>query len=276
MKGQIPNAGFENWTSYGMYENPDQWASLNGTLVSSSAFTCLKGSPGSTGNYYIHLISKTVGSTVVPGMAVSGTMDTITRKPLKGFPFSSRPVYLSGDWQYMPNGHDNPKIEVLLSKWNTLQNKRDTIAYTLNAPLGMYMAWGSFNMTVNYVSSAAPDSALIVLSSSASSPVFSSYLNIDNLSFSDTPRGIKEKYKTYGIQLGPDPAGDELALKALRTENPVERVSICNLAGQEVLTRQNNTLRLFMYISLTQLPPGVYLIRIQTKEGIQQEKFIHQ
>ena len=45
----IPNNGFENWTSMGTYNNPDNWASLNDLTATMNTFTCVKGTPGVVG-----------------------------------------------------------------------------------------------------------------------------------------------------------------------------------------------------------------------------------
>ena len=109
---QIPNNGFENWTSMGNYSIPNSWGCLNDMTASKGIYTCEKGTPGDPGNYYLKLTSKTVtGSGVVPGIAVCGTLDQTTKKPLKGFAFNQRPVSLTGNWQYMVFGSIQGYIE---------------------------------------------------------------------------------------------------------------------------------------------------------------------
>lgn len=74
---QIPNSGFETWMSMGTYENPDGWATPNDFTTSAGVYTAEKGTPGSPGSSYLKLTSKTVGSTVVNGIAVSGVIDPL-------------------------------------------------------------------------------------------------------------------------------------------------------------------------------------------------------
>jgi hypothetical protein len=44
LHAQIPNAGFENWTSMGLYEVPDQWGNMNTATSSTGVYTTAKGS----------------------------------------------------------------------------------------------------------------------------------------------------------------------------------------------------------------------------------------
>ena len=46
---QIPNNGFENWSSAGSYNNPDSWGNLNSVTSVLSVYTCVKGTPGAVG-----------------------------------------------------------------------------------------------------------------------------------------------------------------------------------------------------------------------------------
>src|SRR5437667_42356 len=72
------------------------------------------------------------------------------------------------------------------TKWNTATSKRDTIAFKNYALPGMVMSWGTFTIPLTYYSYATPDSAIIVLSASGTTPVVNSYLYVDNLAFSGT------------------------------------------------------------------------------------------
>jgi len=125
---QIPNAGFEDWTSMGSYNNPNDWGTLNDVTMIMSTFTCAKGSPGNPGSSYIKLTSKTVtGMGIVPGIALTGNVDIATLSLTGGFPYTSRPVSLAGNWQYMAFGSDQGFIAVYLSKWNTASHSRDSV-----------------------------------------------------------------------------------------------------------------------------------------------------
>lgn len=113
----IPNAGFEYWSNPNGYNVPDGWGNLNDKTSSTGVFTCLKGAPGNPGNAYLKLITKNIpGMGIVPGVAVSGKLDTISFAPVSGFPYTQRPTALTGKWQYMGNtANDVGYIKVILT-----------------------------------------------------------------------------------------------------------------------------------------------------------------
>src|SRR5271157_5926898 len=148
----IPNAGFENWTSKGSYSDPDSWMCFNDLTASKSVYTCEQGTPGDPGNYYLKLTSKTVtGIGVVPGYAVSGTFNTTTLQPLKGFAFNQRPLNLTGNWQYMIFGSSPGYIKVQLTRWDSSMKTRMTVASADSVLPGMVMSWASFSIPLTYV-----------------------------------------------------------------------------------------------------------------------------
>ena len=94
---QIPNSGFENWTNMGAYENPDSWGTMNNKTAISGIYTATKSSPGNPGSAFLKLTSRTIGTDVVNGIAVSGVLDSISQLPKSGFPFSLRPQSFIGN-----------------------------------------------------------------------------------------------------------------------------------------------------------------------------------
>lgn len=117
---QIPNNGFETWVNMGNYSIPTQWTTMNSFTDFDDVYTCLQGSPGFPGTSYIMLTTQAVtGLGIVPGLAVTGTIDSINYAIQGGFPYSQRPQYLLGNWQYMPfSGTDFGYISIILTKWN--------------------------------------------------------------------------------------------------------------------------------------------------------------
>lgn len=211
---QIPNGGFETWTSMGGYNTPDGWDNLNAMTDPMSVYTCTKGTPGSPGTSCLKLTSKTVsGMGVAPGVAVSGVVDQTTFLPVSGFAFDQRPVSLTGKWQYMAFGADQGHIAIYLTRWNTVTNMRETVASKTQNLSGMAMSWANFTINLTYTSGDAPDSAMIVLAASGDSPVNGSYLWVDNLAFTGTVVGIEESSLSLAaVSIYPNPATDNLTI----------------------------------------------------------------
>ena len=276
LKAQIPNADFENWTTTGTYSSPDGWDNLNAATSLMGTYTCMKGTPGTSGAAYIKLISKTItGMGVVPGIAASGKMDFATQKVTSGFPCSTRYKSLTGKWQYMASGSDQGFIDITLTRWNKTSGKREVIATTHNLLVDMAMSWTSFSIDLKYQSNATPDSAIIVLSASGLSPAANSYLYVDNLAFAGNVAGIEATViNTANINVYPNPAsGNTLMITNADANMHFNAVKIMDMQGRELkqiqATITNQTL-----VDIADLAKGQYILLLSTNEGIARKSFI--
>ncbi|MFI5221476.1 MAG: T9SS type A sorting domain-containing protein [Bacteroidia bacterium] len=275
---QIPNSGFENWTTVGGYSNPDGWDNPNALTSSMSVYTCTKGTPGDPGASYLKLVSKTVtGFGVVPGIAVCGTIDYVSCRPKSGFASTQRPQTLTGNWQYMygASASDVGFIAVYLTKWNTTNGNRDTIASAIKNLTGMAMSWAAFTVTLNYVSGATPDSAMIILSASGPTPSNGSYLYVDNLAFTGTVIGVEEVLPNSNFRIFPNPAAQsELTVvfdKA--TSCNVEIFSIEGKLVKQISSSINNNQ---FTVDIADLNKGYYFIKAITPQGSVTKKLVRE
>ena len=276
---QIPNNGFENWTSMGSYSNPDGWDQLNNLTASASIYTCTKGTPGFVGTGYLKLVSKTVGTNVAPGIAVSGLINISAMKPKSGFPYTGQPQKLTGSWQYMASGADAGFISIILTKWNSTSMKRDTIAKANQVLSGMVMAWTTFNINLTYKSSALPDSAIIVLSASGATPVANSYLYVDNLSFAGSVAGINniDNYVS-NINTYPNPTSDNINVELYAQKVSTIKLQLIDITGKlikeinagEVQGNYKHT------IITTGISKGLYFLKVTANDAVEVKKIIIQ
>jgi hypothetical protein len=279
---QIPNNSFENWTSAGAYSNPDSWDNLNSMTTSMSVYTATKGTGGATGggSAYLKLISKTVsGMGVMPGVAVSGMIDMTTYKPKSGFPFTQQPVKLTGSWQYMASGADAGFISVYLTKWNSTMMMRDTVAKAKQNLSGMAMSWATFNINLTYLSSTAPDSAIIVLSASGNTPVNGSYLYVDNLSFSGTVTGVKNiENNISNVSIYPNPSTDNISIEMNVQKMSSVKFQLVDLTGKlikelnagDIQGKYNTT------INTVGISKGTYFLKVNANDAVEVKKIIIQ
>jgi hypothetical protein len=277
---QIPNNGFENWTSMGSYDNPDNWTTLNNITASAGVYTCTKGSPGVTGDSYIQLESKSVsGMGVVPGIAVSGTLDMVTFKPKAGFAFTGRPRQLTGSWKYMGSGSDPGVIAVYLTKWDASLKKRDTVAAVKHLLVDMAMVWNAFSLDLTYLNASVPDSALIILSASGPAPVEMSYLYVDNLSFTGSANGITAMEKVVSMfSLCPNPAADAVILGLTTMQAANIQLQLTDVSGKLVTTVNAGRIQgNYQYILNTaELTKGIYFLKLLADEVVEVKKLVIQ
>jgi hypothetical protein len=268
---QLPNSGFENWSNIGSYDTPDGWGNLNPNTAVASVYTCTKGTPGNPGNSYLKLTSKSALGTIVPGLAVSGRLNTTTYHAEKGFPCSAQPANLSGNWQYMAYGKDQGLIAVILTKWNSSTHFADTIAYTKYLLPGMVMSWASFNIPITYRNVEAADTGMIILSASGVTPVANSYLALDNLSLSGTVLGISQANEMTGkLSVYPVPCRENIQLEFENREEESLKIQLCDILGNLVYERslEANTGISSMTIPVNFFSKGIYLIRVYSSKGV--------
>lgn len=281
---QIPNNGFEMWTNQGSYNTPDNWGNLNPLTSAASVYTCTKGTPGSVGASYIKLTSKTVaGLGVVPGVAVSGTINTSSFTAGSGFPFNGQPVSLKGKWQHMASGTDEGFISVYLTKWNTGTNSRDTVGSAVRNLGAMAMAWTSFTININYVSSVLPDSAIIILSASGAggaTPANNSYLYVDDLSFFGGTVGIAENTITINdISIVPNPATNFLNVNYVSKNESEVLIDLIDVTGKSVIEpirNSSHTGNNVIQIETTKLSKGIYFLNLKSGDLVKTKKVVIQ
>lgn len=273
---QIPNGGFETWTSTGTYDSPTGWANFNSATSMVSVYTCLKGTPGNPGSAYLKLVTKNApGLGLVPGMAVSGTMN-MDMEPESGFAYNQRPTALVGNWQHMGYGGDEGLIAVYLTKWNSVTGSRDTVGKAARGLGAMVMSWASFSIPITYSGSSNPDSAMIVLSSSGTNPVENSYLYVDNLSFSGVT-GINEVKLNAQLNIYPNPVSTgELTVKLEGVNAPVTTVQLFDLQGKETRQFAVKNLNGTLTLDIADLSKGPYIIKLVTAEGVAVSRFVKQ
>ncbi len=87
------------------------------------------------------------------------------------------------------------------------------------------------------------------------------------------PGAINENFINNKILLTPNPAKDKLSIKLQDVENlSGMNLSVCNMQGQILL--QQNKLQNENIIDISQLPIGIYTIKVTLKEGIAVSKFV--
>jgi len=272
---QIPNSGFENWTAVSTYSVPDGWGTLNNTYTVQTA---TKGTPGSPGTSYLKLTSKTYGSSVINGMAVSGVLDSVTMQPKSGFPFSQRPASLTGKNQFMIYGSSPGSLSVTLTRWDSGTNSRVTVASgnITHSPSAMAMSWTNFTIPLTYSDGNYPDSCIIVLKASGGNPTNNDYLWVDNLAFSGSVTGINEKQATINsLSIYPNPANAKVNIH-FTTKEAQNTIELYNVTGAKVYTENvgNSNGNVVHTINTTELAKGVYILRVTSGNAVENKKIV--
>jgi len=259
---QIPNGGFENWTSVGTYQDPDNWITLNSATAGAGVLSCEEGMPGAVGNAFVKVTSRQMvpgqPASTVPGILISG--DAATGNG--GFPYTERPDALNGSCQYGIQANDAGSILVLFSKWNAETQNSDPVGTATMPITGSLTSWQTFSIPITYVSALDPDSAAIVIFSSAGQAVDGSYVWLDNLTFGSATTGIHEAELADGLKLYPSPTADVLHLSG---DQPIVEVTMMDMTGRTVLDKvvagQDLT------FDVADLHAGRYLAQVRMADG---------
>jgi hypothetical protein len=272
---QIPNNGFDTWTNNGIYQTPTYWDNLNQITYDNSIYTCVQGTPGYIGSSYLILTTKSVlGKGVVPARVVSGKIDTVTYKPIHGYPFANRPQTLTYNLQYMPyDPSDSSSVTVLLTKWNTTTYKRDTVAFGGSYYNAMAHSWFVGTTYLTYLSGENPDSAMIVISASSSAPKSGSYIYIDNLQFNGNVVGITENsINDIGVSVFPNPTRHNVTIKIDNTANTDYDLKVYDFEGK--LIYEQTVLSNTITLNTSQWSRGFYNLSITNNNKILTKKLI--
>jgi len=274
---QIPNSGFETWTSMGSYTNPAQWGTVNNTTAALSVYTAQMGTPGSPGTSYLKLTSKTVGSAVVNGIAVSGALDSITMLPKSGFAFNQRPANLTGKWQHMIYGSSQGSVKVTLTRWDSGLNQRVTVATANQTLSSMVMSWANFTIPINYTDGNNPDTCIIILKASGITPTNLDYLWVDNLAFSGTVTGI-DMHNNFlnSMVVYPNPSNENIILDLNFKSTQHTTIELSDINGKVVLSKNAGELsgESKQTLDISSITKGCYFVRIITGSGTEVKKII--
>jgi hypothetical protein len=278
---QIPNNGFENWTG----NNPTDWSTANPYTSLGGVYTCTKGMPGAVGSSYINLTTKYVAllGRTIPGAAFSGliTVDLAagTVTPKSGFAFSQRPQNLTGQWQYMgATAADVGFMGVLLTKWNTLANKRDTVAVGYRDLTGMVMSWSPFSIPLTYKKTIMPDSCMIWMSASnATAPTANSYLYVDGLAFTGTVSGLTANQEAVsGLAAYPNPVREKLTVEFAAAKKEELTIELTDVMGRVVKNVFAGPVfgKYHQELPVSDLAKGLYLLKISSSETVQTKRIV--
>ncbi len=274
---QIPNGSFENWNSMGTYMNPAGWGTMNNTTASANVFTVNRGT-NSDSTRFIKISSRTVGNTVVRGVAVSGILDSITLKPKSGFAFTSQPDSLVGRWAHMGHGGDPGMVAVALTHWNNITGKRDTVAFGCDTLGTMAMFFVPFGVKLNYLNINPPDSCIIYLASSGNMAMNFDYLFIDSLSFIGNVAGIINRSGILNnFCIYPNPSTSDLTLSLNLKRG--EKISIQLITLEGKLLREKNIEAIvpgknILTFDVSGFSKRNYFIKMITSEGVETKKVI--
>ena len=271
---QLPNAGFENWSS----GSPNGWGNaddmLGGSGLVSGTTLETQVSPGNSGNSACKLQTQSVnllliGAITVPGIVNSGTLslDLASGAPVFGrIPFTAMPTDFTFFYKYAPVNGDTAAVLCYFTKWNTATNSRDTIGGGGTFINGTVSSFTQMSVPITWLTGApSPDSVqMFFISSAGVAPQINTSLIIDDVNMV-LPIGVSESYKSNDISIYPNPATDVVNFSS-KNDQPVS-VDIFDFVGKKVASQSFKNGK--VSFSVSELPSGVYMYTILDSEGLE-------
>jgi hypothetical protein len=269
---QIPNSGFENWTTVGSYENPNGWVNCNGNGGTGYPVTkSIDHYPANVGNSSIRMENLTPGST---GCATYGFANSVPYIGYNGasFPITGHPNSFCGYYKFIPQNNDTMTIACGLYLNGVM------VAYATLNTTNTVSNWTSF--TIPFSSYTTADSASIGLGafySLGTMPIVqgNSVLFVDNLSFDNLITSVTEQTsKNKAFSLYPNPASEIVTLNIDNTNNAELTLSIYNVIG--TLVKSEKLKQNQQQFNVGDLETGIYMVVIKSKEWTEKQKLIIQ
>jgi len=248
VKAQVPNASFENWDT--INNTCNSWYSLNDAF----GFTNTSRENVSVdGNYSIGLVSLSVpGFGIVPGLATTGVLNTLTNTIEGGYASTERPDSLIGYVDENTLAGDTSTILVLVTHHGTTSQEigRGGIRFT-----GVSGGFKRFSFPINYTSSLSTDTILIVLTAGSLSSVSAgSTLKVDKLSFYPNSPSIINTVEKQNIEI--IQTSTQLIIDKLTENSQIQLVAV----NGEVVSKDEST------INTNFLNNGMYFLQISNPD----------
>ena len=273
-QNEIPNPGFEYWEQFGTifnnYEEPVGWSTSNAETVIFQFQTATKVEDDQfvySGNYALKLRTHYIGilNLSVPGGVATADLNiNLAIQSIEasgGVPFSLRPSALQGWYQYIPAAQDSARIGMLLSRWNPVNQLRDTVATAIFETTELTNGYIPFSTDFEYQSELNPDTMIIgILCGKVVDPPEGTEMYVDDLSLVyDAVSSFQNKVNR--INAFPNPARNRIFYNA----PSAEIIELWTVQG--VQSKTYNVLDQSDVINVEHVPPGLYIMRFYTSSG---------
>lgn len=233
----LPNGDFENWTQVGVAPaqiwqvDGNFWGTLNELYLlptPKGPATVFRTDTCYTGQYAARLASGLMlympQNIFIPGMLGTTQLDMLNATIHLGKPCPNcKPLRFKGYYKYKPVNGDSCTALLVVSKWNSELNKRDTVGFVRQDFHGIVDTYTAFDLTVNYLNpDMAPDSLTILLVSSGGFSVSNlqggagqvgSTMWVDAVTV-DYPAGIQQLIgRDISVNIFPNPATSFLTVE---------------------------------------------------------------
>lgn len=283
----IPNAGFETWQTETQTPThflvPTHWVTndeiINSFTASYSGTSSVQTASSHSGSYAVMMQTvinsgDTVNGAIYSTDSLNQVMaDIFGGNYAIGFPDAVRSANLQGYYKFNGTGSDSALIGVILTKWNNVSHKRDTLVMTRYEIGANAASYTMFNFPLIYlINSEYPDTAFVdagITGPHGKKSHVGTTFYLDDLAFNGTVAlGVNEVADAHNnVRIYPNPFSTSATLVIGNNVNTSgATVEICNVLGQTVRTLSNFSSH-NLTIEKGDLQSGVYFYRLLDKQG---------
>jgi len=260
---QLTNAGFETWTS----NVPTPWGTLDQALtadgLTGSTYVTKSSSPHS-GSFAatVQTQAAPLVGTVVTGALIYGTISvnvSTQKATFKGLPYTYNPssatYYLKGTL----NAADTAGTYVLLSKWNTVSGKRDTLGQGFDTITSITSTYALRTVNINYTKAGTPDSIqYLIVSSAKKKPAVGTAITVDDITMNFSTSVESYPFAPTQVSAYPNPAQSQVCIGTSNAK--AKYLTIFDLCGRVVANEEFTNPQIFLDVRNFQ--NGLYIYRI--------------
>jgi hypothetical protein len=258
---QIPNGGFESWTSV----DPDSWATSNAAPVYTNVVKSATAHSGSI---------SARGDVIALG---PGTIQPVLQSGAGGLgtPVSTRYAAVTGWYQLTAVGNDR-----MSCNFNLFKNGVPIATGATLLPAAA--SWTQFNVPFGYYGAGVPDTCILqimIVRSGGGSPSVGSWFLVDDLSLTGV-NAVEEAATPLRFSLEqnfPNPFNPTTVVTYQLPIAAQVRLSIYNLLGQEIAVLVNGQKTPGTHeatFDAANHPSGMYLYRLQAGSYVQTRTMI--
>lgn len=267
---QVPNGGFENWTT----NDPDGWVTTNALMLLGNPQSVFQSADAHSGSSAceittVQLTNKPPGIPLPDYIGSVFTGKQIFTTPIFGFPYTSKPEKLNFWYKFNAMNNDTATVLAYTTRWNTVSGKRDTLSYGYSLMVDTISVYTQHEVTLMMLDSInAPDSAVIVFTASIfGAPHAGAKLTVDDVEFTGGNVGLATINASLEFDVYPNPADQGFFHLQLNEQAKQVSVTILNTQGQQVAQYTFTGEKDAFTIDASQLPSGLYLLAIQTENA---------
>jgi hypothetical protein len=265
------NWEFQDWTNNATYNDPDGWLTIN-------QYASILGidppvEKDTLDSIYLNFDAKLI-TRACPNCNGFNLPDTLPGQIVQNIPYTTVPQSVFFSYKYEPQGNDVAVAYFELTRWDAVGDSTIIVASALDT-ISATTSWQVKNPNFIISDPGTPDTLNIIFLSSVGTALGAGWpsakdgsaLYIDHI-YTDAMVNIDRNEKS-DIDL--ITIIDDNQLKVVTSEKDAT-IQLIDLSGKIIFNKSitNNT----SYFNVSGLPNGIYLVRLNSKQGIKTNKII--